>query len=97
MTDYNVAKLAKDLDLEAHIVRTKLRAASIEKTDGKYEWTKEKDYQAVLKQLKSGDKTPKAKAEVETKSAKGKVENKDAGKAPDDKSGKKAKKGKKAD
>jgi hypothetical protein len=87
MTEYNVAKLAKDLDTEPHLVRARLRTAGVEKTDGKYEWAKQKEYEAVLKQLKGGGK---AKMEDEPK---GKSK-KDAGAAPENKSGKKSKKGK---
>ncbi len=79
MTDYNVAKLAKDLGTEPHLVRARLRTAGVEKTDGKYEWTKEKDYMAVLKQLKGGGKAKEADE------PKGKKSNKDAGAAPENK------------
>lgn len=86
MTEFNVTKLAKDLDTEPHLIRARLRTAGIEKTDGKYEWAKQKDYDAVVKQLKGGGK---AKVEDEPK---GKAKTKDAGAAPENKSGKKAKK-----
>lgn len=87
MTEYNVAKLAADLDLEAHIVRAKLRSAKIPKVEGRYEWAKSKDYDAVLKQLKTGAKT-EVKDEPKGKSKKEKVEDKNAAAAPENKAGK---------
>lgn len=77
-----VSDLATDLDLEAHIVRTKLRQAGIEKSEGKYQWSA-KEYASVLKQLKTG---AKAEPADEPKGKKGKTkETKAEAAAPENK------------
>lgn len=78
---FGVAELSAELGVEPTIARTKLRAAGIEKTDGKYSWTKKADFQAIVKQLK-GDAKPAAKADKSPSK-------KDAGAAPENKAGKK--------
>jgi len=91
MSEFNVAKLAEDLGVEPHIVRTKLRAAQVEKTEGQYAWKTKGEYAEVLKKLKGG-----GKAEVKDE-PKGKTKTKSAGAAPENKSGKGKKKAPKED
>lgn len=99
---YSLSNLTADLELPAHVVRTKLRGLKVEKNDGKYQWSKKAEYNEVLKLIKADNKegsksNGKAKAEpkekVKTKKAKEKApKNKDAGAAPENKGKKKKKK-----
>jgi hypothetical protein len=88
MSEYNVAKLAEALNTDAASTRAKLRSAGVEKTDGKYQWANQKEFQAVVKQL--GGKTS-------GEGEKSKKSKKDKGAAPENKAEVKAegKKGKK--
>ena len=61
---FGVAELAEALDIEPTSVRVKLRNAGIEKDGRAYGWNTQKDFDAVVKQLKStADKPTKAAAE----------------------------------
>ena len=57
---YGVPELAEELGIEPASVRVKLRSAGIDKTGRSYGWKNQKDFQAVVKQLKSSDKPAKA-------------------------------------
>ena len=72
---FGVPELAEALGIEPTSVRVKLRNAEIEKSGRSYGWNTQKDFDAVVKQLKS---TPD-KAEKTTKPA---AEDKAPKKAP---------------
>ena len=57
---FGVTELAEALGIEPTSVRVKLRNAEIEKAGRSYGWNTQKDFDAVVKQLKS---TAKAKDE----------------------------------
>lgn len=61
---FGVPELAEALDIEPTSVRVKLRNAGIEKSGRSYGWNSQKDFDAVVKQLKAtpdkAEKTEKA-------------------------------------
>src|SRR5262245_29221358 len=67
--EYTVADLAEAMGKETFEVRALLRKAGVDKTDGKYSWTKKSEFEGVLKQISGGGKKDKAeKAAPENKS-----------------------------
>lgn len=65
---YGISDLAEALDLSPASTRVKLRAASIEKTGGRYGWDSKAEMQAVVDQLKA--EKPKAKKAKKGRKAK---------------------------
>lgn len=83
-----VADLAEALDKEAFEVRALLRRAEIEKTEGKYTWSGQKEFDSVVKQIKALGTKSKAEPEDEKPAKGGKKsapENKAEAKAPEGK------------
>jgi len=58
---FGVANLAKDLGIQVASVRVALRKNKIKKNEGVYGWDSRKDYDAVLKKIKSDEKAPPKK------------------------------------
>lgn len=59
---FGVTELAEALGIEPTSARVKLRNAEIEKAGRSYGWNTQKDFDAVVKQLKSTAKAPKEEA-----------------------------------
>ncbi len=81
---FGVTELAEELSIEPATARVQLRAAGIEKDGKAYSWN-QTGFQAVVKKLKSGNKTPaKKQAVVKAKPAKGKAKSKPAKEVADE-------------
>jgi hypothetical protein len=74
---FGIQYLAAELEKEPHLVRAQLRRMEIEKTDGRYFWSTQKEADKVVSQLQKDSKenstsTTPAKAETKAPAAKGK-------------------------
>jgi hypothetical protein len=69
---YGVADLADELGIEPASVRVQLRNKGVEKNGAVYGWKNDKDFQAVVKQLraKGSEKTEKTRTNDDEKPAK---------------------------
>ncbi len=75
--EFTVADLASELGKETFEIRALLRKVGVEKTEGKYAWTKKSEYEAVLKSITKANGGKKAD---EDKASKAAPENKGDGK-----------------